>query len=70
MTAPLTITGELITMGDMGEDDMPKPETPRIVIALPDGREVMVIGLTREEVIAVAPLFFERVTVTVTSAAA
>lgn len=63
--ATLAITGEMHTMGDMGADDMPTPETPRVVIGLADGRNVMVIGLTRDEVVALAPHFLERVTVQV-----
>lgn len=63
--ATLTLTGEMHTMGDMGADDMPQPETPRVVVGLADGRNLMVIGLTRDEVVALAPHFLERVTVQV-----
>ncbi|RZJ07664.1 MAG: hypothetical protein EOP39_15790 [Rubrivivax sp.] len=68
MAQLLNLTGELHTMGDMGEDDMPKPETPRIVIGLADGRDIMIIGLTRDEVRALAPAFMGQVTVKVNGA--
>ena len=46
----LRLTGEVISIGDMPEDEVPKMAgVPHLLLQLQDGRTVVLSGLTREE---------------------
>jgi len=64
----MNITGELVTVGEMDEDDMPEIiGVPRIQIRTESGRIITVTGLTREEVRAAAPHFLDAVSLSLTA---
>lgn len=65
----LTLSGTLCSMGSLGPDDMATitPDTPRITVQLEDGQVVHLLGLTREHVSSMAPLFYEPVRIVVHS---
>ena len=62
----LNLTGEVIAMGDANAEDLAAIDgKPRLLIKLADDQVVMVAGLTREQVRAVAPAFLEVVSLAV-----
>lgn len=65
----LTLSGTLCSMGSIGLDDMATitPDTPRITVQLEDGHVVHLLGLTRDHVSSMAPLFCEPVRIVVHS---
>lgn len=64
---PLTLAGKLCSMGSIGPDDLAAitPDTPRITVLLEDGQAVHLVGLTREHIQGMAPMFFEPVRIVV-----
>ncbi|MFM2254162.1 MAG: hypothetical protein RJB68_2499 [Pseudomonadota bacterium] len=67
----LTLSGTLCSMGSLGPDDMAMitPDTPRITVQLEDGHVVHLLGLTRDHVSSMAPLFYEPVRIVLHSVA-
>ena len=46
----LRLTGEVVSIGDMPADEVPKLEgVPHLLLRLSDGRDIVLSGLTREE---------------------
>lgn len=64
---PLTLAGTLCAMGNLGADDLAAitEETPRISFQLPGDQTVHLLGLTREHIVSMAPLFYQPVQITV-----
>lgn len=60
----LSITGEVVSIGDISADEAPNiVGVPHVGIKLTSGRLVTVIGVSREECRALAPLFMDNVAV-------
>ncbi|MBT9493892.1 MAG: hypothetical protein IV107_16455 [Paucibacter sp.] len=71
MSPLLTLTGEVVAIGDMQPEDMPALNTPRALLRLngsPD-RYVLITGLTMAECRSVAAALMEQVTVSIGGAA-
>lgn len=65
----IKISGTLQALGDLQPDDIPAETVPRALIVTPDGRVVIVSGLTREECRALAGNFGDAVELSVGAAA-
>lgn len=63
-------TGELCSMGNLSAEDLASMslDTPRITLRLPDNSALHLIGLTREQVARLAPLFLRQAQITVRQA--
>lgn len=66
---PLTLSGTLRSIGNLGPQDLAAftYDTPRITLELEDGSAVHLVGLQREQVSGMSPLFLERVQIVVQS---
>lgn len=63
------MTGEGVQIGDMQADELEKMAgQPAFSLRLPDGRVVVVIGLTRDEARACVPGFMAPARITVSAA--
>ena len=63
-------TGDMLSIGDLADADLALLRgKPHVMLSQGDGREVFVIGLSLEECRALSPLFLDRATVTIGSAA-
>lgn len=62
----LLLTGEVLTVGDIMTDDLlPFRNQPRVELRLPDGRIVLLAGLTQDECRACASRFLRDVTLSI-----
>ena len=65
----LRLTGEVVSIGDMPEDDVPKMAgVPHLLLRLADGRDVVLSGLTRDECKACVATFLGAARFTVSAA--
>lgn len=65
----LRLTGEVVSIGDMPADEVPKLEgVPHLLLRLSDGRDIVLSGLTREECRACVPAFMAPARFTVSAA--
>ena len=65
----LRFTGEVISIGDMPEEEVARMVfRPHLMLRLEDGRDVVLVGLTRDECKACLPAFLEAAQFTVSSA--
>lgn len=63
----LTLAGEGIAIGNVGTEALQKlAGLPSFTIALPDGRHILLAGLTQDECRACLPGFLDGATITVT----
>ena len=54
----LRLTGEVVSIGDMPADKVPKMAgVPHLLLRLSDGRDIVLSGLTRDECRACVPAF-------------
>lgn len=64
------LTGELLTVGDLAEEDMQSAlGVPAVQLRIGDGRIVTISGLTRDEARAAAEHFGERVSINLAAVA-
>jgi hypothetical protein len=65
MAKRLELCGEMVTIGDLVEEDMPAQllGTPAIQLRTADGRVITITGLSREECRTAAPLFGKQMSV-------
>lgn len=68
----LTLTGEVISIGDLPAEDAPRiAGVPHILLRMQDGRDLLISGLTQDECRALVPLFMAgQAAITVAPAAA
>ena len=65
----LRLTGEVISIGDLPESEVPKiAGAPHLILRLRDGRDVLLSGLTREECASCVAAFSMPARFTVSSA--